>query len=159
MSVTMPRACADPRSASLVTVAGLMSTHTSGTDVERLTVDDPSIREGASAPLARIRVTFTAAPAYVVGDVLHIIDVPDPALRPVPPREEIIDTVAALTLEHDGEPVKITTSVGVATTVPRDPELRAARELISASDVALYSAKHEGRNCWRAHPELPAVPA
>ena len=30
MSVTMPRACAEPRSASLVTVAGLMSTHTSG---------------------------------------------------------------------------------------------------------------------------------
>ncbi len=30
MSVTTPVACDEPRSASLVTVAGLMSTHTSG---------------------------------------------------------------------------------------------------------------------------------
>ena len=32
MSVTTPRACDEPRSASLVTVAGLMSTQTSGID-------------------------------------------------------------------------------------------------------------------------------
>ena len=32
----MPRACEDPRSASLVTVAGLMSTLTSGTDAGRM---------------------------------------------------------------------------------------------------------------------------
>ncbi len=36
MSVTMPTACALPRSASLVTVAGLMSTQTSGTDAGRM---------------------------------------------------------------------------------------------------------------------------
>ena len=32
MSVTTPRACEEPRSASLITVAGLMSTQTSGTE-------------------------------------------------------------------------------------------------------------------------------
>ena len=32
----MPRACEEPRSASLVTVAGLMSTHTSGTEAGRM---------------------------------------------------------------------------------------------------------------------------
>ena len=36
MSVMMPIAWALPRSASLVTVAGLMSTHTSGTDAGRM---------------------------------------------------------------------------------------------------------------------------
>lgn len=68
--------------------------------------------------------------------------------------QQIIEAVAALRLEHDGNPVKITTSVGVATTVPCAAELQAARELMSAADVALYTAKREGRNCWRAHPEL-----
>lgn len=68
--------------------------------------------------------------------------------------QQVIETVAALRLAHDGNPVNITTSVGVATTRPTRPELQAARELLSAADVALYTAKREGRNCWRAHPEL-----
>lgn len=66
--------------------------------------------------------------------------------------QQIIDTVAALPLEHGGNRVTITTSVGVATTRPTRSELQAARELLSKADMALYSAKRDGRNCWRAHP-------
>ncbi len=68
--------------------------------------------------------------------------------------QQVIETVAALQLTHDGNRVNITTSVGVATTKPTRPELQAAREFMSVADVALYTAKREGRNCWRAHPEL-----
>jgi len=72
---------------------------------------------------------------------------------------EVIDAVAALEMQHESGPVRITTSVGVATAIPQEAETRAARELLGLADVGLYSAKSAGRNCWRAHPELfpPAI--
>ncbi len=60
--------------------------------VERLTVDPGSERQGASAPLARIRVTFAGAPPFAVNDVVHVAGrngVPDPG-------EELIDTIAEI---------------------------------------------------------------
>lgn len=72
--------------------------------------------------------------------------------------QQIIEAVAGLELQHSSGPVRITTSVGVATTVPLNPEMQGARELFSVADVALYSAKSAGRNCWRAHPELLPIP-
>lgn len=66
--------------------------------------------------------------------------------------QEAIDAVAALELRHDSGTVHITTSVGVATTVPDSMEPNAARNLLRHADIALYAAKDAGRNCWRAYP-------
>jgi diguanylate cyclase (GGDEF)-like protein len=68
--------------------------------------------------------------------------------------QQIIEAVASLKLQHASGTVQLTTSVGVATTIPDNADMLGARELFSVADVALYSAKNAGRNCWRAHPEL-----
>ena len=72
--------------------SALPASHSSNLGVERLTVDGGSVREGASAPLARIRVSFGAASPFTVGEVVHIADTSGPP----DPGEEIIGTVAEL---------------------------------------------------------------
>ncbi len=57
--------------------------------------------------------------------------------------ERIRAKVEALTLEHEGKPVKITISGGLAT-FPTHGET--AEELLEAADAALYRSKEEGRN-------------
>lgn len=68
----------------------LPASHAGGVEVERLTVDASSVREGASAPLTRVRAAFSSGHAFVVGDVVHIADFSGPP----DPGEEIIGTVA-----------------------------------------------------------------
>lgn len=72
--------------------------------------------------------------------------------------QQIIEAIAGLKLQHSSGIVQLTTSVGVATTIPENPDMQGALELFSVADVALYSAKNAGRNCWRAHPELLPAP-
>lgn len=72
--------------------------------------------------------------------------------------QQVIDAVANLSLAHESGPVKITTSVGIATSIPSQPEFQAAKALLGIADVGLYTAKNEGRNRWHAHPELFPTP-
>ncbi len=56
--------------------------------------------------------------------------------------ERIRSAVEAAVIDHDGSPIVLTTSVGVA---QLGPGMR-GRELIGAADEALYAAKRTGRN-------------
>jgi len=62
--------------------------------------------------------------------------------------ESLRERIEALRMQPDDTgPFKLTISVGVATTCPR--EGIPARTLIAAADQAMYAAKHEGRNLVR----------
>lgn len=70
--------------------------------------------------------------------------------------QQTIEAIAELELTHpEAGRIRITTSVGVATRIPEQPEQHAARHLLGAADAALYAAKHAGRNCWRAASTTP----
>jgi len=62
--------------------------------------------------------------------------------------EQICLGVASLPLDHEGQVVRITTSVGCATTIPTLPSEACAQQLRQQADLALYRAKHNGRNQW-----------
>lgn len=59
--------------------------------------------------------------------------------------ERIRTNVERLTLEHDGDTLSVTISLGVAINDPRNPET--LNELYKRADNALYDAKASGRNC------------
>ena len=63
--------------------------------------------------------------------------------------ERIRDTVAHLTLDLPGDPVRTTVSVGV---VPLDIDHDTLGALIADADLALCTAKDAGRNCVRTPP-------
>jgi diguanylate cyclase (GGDEF)-like protein len=73
--------------------------------------------------------------------------------------ETIRRTVAAKPVACEGLSLAITVSIGVATFEPGGP-LKQAGHLLKASDLAVYAAKHGGRNCVKVF-NLPAggVPA
>ncbi len=50
------------------------------------------------------------------------------------------------TIDHDGEQIAISASIGISTMAGGSHD---RRELMRRADVALYSAKHDGRNCVR----------
>lgn len=50
--------------------------------------------------------------------------------------------VAALRLEHEGQPILLTVSIGIAEGGTAD-----LKQLLVDADAALYDAKHSGRNC------------
>jgi PleD family two-component response regulator len=54
--------------------------------------------------------------------------------------------------------IPVTTSIGVATFEPGGP-FRAAMQLMKAADLAVYNAKHSGRNCVKVFALKPAAPA
>ena len=58
--------------------------------------------------------------------------------------KRMLKAVAGLTFEVDGQVVKMTCSIGAATTIPDFKQERS--ELIKAADTALYIAKENGRN-------------
>jgi len=60
--------------------------------------------------------------------------------------ERIRERVAELALEWRGESIRATTSIGV---VLLEPQHEALGALIADADLALYAAKHAGRNCVR----------
>jgi diguanylate cyclase (GGDEF)-like protein len=60
--------------------------------------------------------------------------------------ESIRRTLAAKPLPCDGIALPITVSIGVATSEPGGP-FREPAHLIKAADLAVYAAKHGGRNC------------
>lgn len=64
--------------------------------------------------------------------------------------------VAALRLEHKGQPISLTVSIGVAEGGTAD-----LKQLLVDADAALYDAKHFGRNrvCWSDRTPLAIKPA
>lgn len=62
--------------------------------------------------------------------------------------ERVREQVAALDIEHSKSPFgKVTISLGIASITPVQSD--EAQALIEAADKALYTAKHEGKNCVR----------
>jgi two-component system chemotaxis family response regulator WspR len=61
----------------------------------------------------------------------------------------IVENIDKLNLEHLGSPVskKVTVSIGVPAVIPQKKDL--PNNFLNASDMALYRAKAEGRNCYR----------
>lgn len=62
--------------------------------------------------------------------------------------KRIVSCISGLQLEHDKNPLCVTASVG-ASLFPADA--RDARELMSHADAAMYKAKTDGRNMYRAY--------
>ena len=69
--------------------------------------------------------------------------------------EKVRSLVASTPVDTQAGPLSVTVSVGVAT-VP-NPNTHAAKELIIASDNALYRAKHAGRNQVQAEETVNAA--
>ncbi|MDB5808399.1 MAG: hypothetical protein JWN94_521 [Betaproteobacteria bacterium] len=71
--------------------------------------------------------------------------------------EKLRQAVAAMALEYDGHPLRITVSAGVAVYPDHGIDVDA---LLRAADEALYAAKGAGRNCvimHEAHSPAPAI--
>jgi diguanylate cyclase (GGDEF)-like protein len=71
--------------------------------------------------------------------------------------ESIRRTVAAKPIQWEKQGVSVTVSVGVATLEAESP-LKQAAHLLKAADLAVYAAKHGGRNCVKVF-SLPAKAA
>jgi diguanylate cyclase (GGDEF)-like protein len=75
--------------------------------------------------------------------------------------ERLREVVVSHAFRYDGEPVPVTISLGVASTM--GPAAPTVAELIEHADRALYRAKHDGRNCVRVwaedEPVVAAEPA
>jgi diguanylate cyclase (GGDEF)-like protein len=71
--------------------------------------------------------------------------------------ESIRRTVGAKAIKCESTAVPVTVSVGVATLEANSP-LKAPGHLLKAADLAVYAAKHGGRNCVKVF-TLPAVGA
>jgi diguanylate cyclase (GGDEF)-like protein len=63
--------------------------------------------------------------------------------------DRVRQLVQSTRFEHDGQPIEITVSVGVASLVDCG-DARTNEKLIALADEALYRAKAAGRNCCRA---------
>ncbi len=70
--------------------------------------------------------------------------------------ETIRRAIAAKPVVSETATIPVTASIGVATFEPGCP-LNQAAQLIKAADLALYNAKHTGRNCVRIFTLKPAV--
>jgi YD repeat-containing protein len=143
--------------------SALPASHATNVSVDRLTVDTSSIRNNAAAPLTKIRVTFTPAPSFTVGETVHVAKViKSGVLR----GEELIDTVAEvrggeIVLEHHtglnistaGDDV--TVQAVVATGSTGDATLHQSLVLIpSDPDEDPYPRRdalenHEMRHVWQ----------
>jgi diguanylate cyclase (GGDEF)-like protein len=71
--------------------------------------------------------------------------------------ESIRRAVAAKPVKGDAKAVPVTISIGVAT-LEADSPLKEAAHLLKAADLAVYAAKHAGRNCVKVF-SLPPVSA
>jgi diguanylate cyclase (GGDEF)-like protein len=72
--------------------------------------------------------------------------------------ETIRKAIGAKPVNHDSKNIPVTASIGVACFEPGSPITQAAH-LIKAADLALYNAKHSGRNCVKVFSLKPAGPA
>ena len=71
--------------------------------------------------------------------------------------ESIRRTIAAKSIDWQGLKLSMTVSIGVATYEPESP-LKQAAHLLKAADLAVYAAKHAGRNCVKVF-SLPGTSA
>jgi diguanylate cyclase (GGDEF)-like protein len=71
--------------------------------------------------------------------------------------ETIRAALASRPVTQDGATIPVTASIGVAAYEPPSP-LKQLPQLIKAADLALYNAKHGGRNCVKVFSLKPAGP-
>ena len=70
--------------------------------------------------------------------------------------ETIRKAIAAKPIAHENLQIAVTASFGVACFEPGSPIAQPAH-LIRAADLALYNAKHSGRNCVKVFALKPAA--
>lgn len=61
----------------------------------------------------------------------------------------VCDGIRELALVEQGQHIRVTSSIGIATEIPCAPDLADAKAFISHADNALYAAKAQGRNQWQ----------
>lgn len=68
--------------------------------------------------------------------------------------ERLRKSIARLLIDHQGEDLSVTISLGVA---GMGADLATYQDLIEAADQALYQSKERGRNCTTLHPDQAAA--
>jgi diguanylate cyclase (GGDEF)-like protein len=72
--------------------------------------------------------------------------------------ETIRRAICAKPITHDGKAIPVSASIGVSIFEPGGP-FTTSSYLLKAADLALYNAKHSGRNCVRVFALKPTQPA
>jgi diguanylate cyclase (GGDEF)-like protein len=98
--------------------------------------------------LLRSAARASDLPARYGGEELVLVLPDTPRATAAAVAESVRRLIASRTVRCGNKQIPVTASIGVATLEPGGP-LSAPAHLLKAADLAVYAAKHSGRNCVR----------
>ncbi len=122
-------------------------------------INDTYGHEGGDAILRKVALTLrenirSADVACRMGGEEMVVLLPECGIEDAVKRADALrQLIAAGEVLHDGQRIGATASIGVASYPAHGHD---AQTLVHAADLALYEAKHGGRNCVRAAPPAGA---
>ena len=122
-------------------------------------INDTYGHEGGDAILRKVALTLrenirSADVACRMGGEEMVVLLPECGIEDAIKRADALrQLIAAGEVLHDGQRIGATASIGVASYPAHGNN---AQTLVHAADLALYEAKHGGRNCVRAAPPVGA---
>jgi len=122
-------------------------------------INDTYGHEGGDAILRKVALTLrenirSADVACRMGGEEMVVLLPECGIEDAIKRADALrQLIAAGEVLHDGQRIGATASIGVASYPAHGHN---AQTLVHAADLALYEAKHGGRNCVRAAPPVGA---
>ncbi len=125
-------------------------------------INDTYGHEGGDAILRKVALTLrenirSADVACRMGGEEMVVLLPECGIEDAIKRADALRLlIASGEVLHDGQRIGATASIGVASYPAHGHN---AQTLVHAADLALYEAKHGGRNCVRAAPPVDASPA
>ena len=125
-------------------------------------INDTYGHEGGDAILRKVALTLrenirSADVACRMGGEEMVVLLPECGIEDAIKRADALrQLIAAGEVLHDGQRIGATASIGVASYPAHGHN---TQTLVHAADLALYEAKHEGRNCVRVAKQAGAHPA